>query len=65
MDATCSGYRLSNNIKTLNEPETYAAALFTLREGALPVFTTSFRCPSEYLYFMGLTILCFTMLLRL
>ena len=47
MVPTCSNYRLSSNVKTLNEPETYEAALFTLREGSLPVFATSFRCSSE------------------
>ncbi|KAF8196942.1 hypothetical protein BJ912DRAFT_846451 [Pholiota molesta] len=40
----CVNHRQSPNFKTLGAPSTYAATLFTLREGALPVFTTSWKC---------------------
>ncbi|EIW56144.1 uncharacterized protein TRAVEDRAFT_129214 [Trametes versicolor FP-101664 SS1] len=35
---------VEKDIMTLTEPITYRATLFTLREGALPIFTTSLYC---------------------
>ena len=46
----CIGHRHSNNIKTLTEPVTYKATLFTLREGSLPIYTTSLYCRGKYIF---------------
>lgn len=40
----CEHYRESDDIATLAEPVTHKATLFTLHNGALPVFTTSTYC---------------------
>ncbi|KAF9477654.1 hypothetical protein BDN70DRAFT_810293 [Pholiota conissans] len=46
----CPNFRTPNesNIMTLSDPSTYTGTLFTLREGALPVFTTSLYCRGCY-----------------
>lgn len=43
----CPNYRADGSL-TLREPTTHAASLFTLSEGALPVFTTSLYCRGAY-----------------
>lgn len=40
----CPNYRQNNDVMTLTEPTSYRATLFTLRDGALPVHTTSLYC---------------------
>ncbi|KAI0823321.1 hypothetical protein BC628DRAFT_1325118 [Trametes gibbosa] len=40
----CRNHRSTDNVKTLTEPVSHRATLFTLREGALPVHTTSLYC---------------------
>ncbi|KAJ7454472.1 hypothetical protein FB451DRAFT_1280048 [Mycena latifolia] len=42
----CSNHRTDENMLTLTEPLTYSATLFTLKFGALPVYTTSLYCRS-------------------
>ncbi|KAJ7092220.1 hypothetical protein C8R44DRAFT_750333 [Mycena epipterygia] len=42
----CPNHRAGENISTLVEPLTYNATLFTLRHGALPIYTTSLYCRS-------------------
>ncbi|KAI0350653.1 hypothetical protein OH77DRAFT_1572366 [Trametes cingulata] len=44
LERTCVNHRPSDEIMTLTEPLSYRATLFTLREGALPVYTTSLYC---------------------
>ncbi|KAF9537886.1 hypothetical protein CPC08DRAFT_824680 [Agrocybe pediades] len=40
----CRNHRDTDEIKTLSDPVTYKGSLFTLRQGALPVFSTSVYC---------------------
>ncbi|KAF4621729.1 hypothetical protein D9613_012176 [Agrocybe pediades] len=40
----CKNHRDNNVFATLTSGSTYAATLFTLREGILPIFTTSLSC---------------------
>lgn len=40
----CPRFHSSNTVKMLTEPVTHKATLFTLREGSLPIYTTSFYC---------------------
>ncbi|KAF8158569.1 hypothetical protein B0H34DRAFT_656485 [Crassisporium funariophilum] len=40
----CKNYRTSNSIRTLTNACTYKATLFTLREGTMPIFSTSLYC---------------------
>ncbi|KAJ2976816.1 hypothetical protein NUW54_g11507 [Trametes sanguinea] len=42
----CNNYRESEEVRTLTEPVTYRATLFTMRDGALPIHTTSLYCHS-------------------
>ncbi|TFY69096.1 hypothetical protein EVJ58_g607 [Rhodofomes roseus] len=48
LNAACGHYRNDDAIATLTDPITYRATLFTLREGALPVFVTSVYCRGCY-----------------
>ncbi|KAF4609858.1 hypothetical protein D9613_010386 [Agrocybe pediades] len=41
----CINHRPDNSFTTLSDSSTYPAALFTLREGILPVYATSLSCP--------------------
>ncbi|KAF4614627.1 hypothetical protein D9613_003186 [Agrocybe pediades] len=43
-NVSCGNYRATDDIRTLGEPATYKASLFTLRSGALPVYSTSLYC---------------------
>lgn len=45
---SCKNFRQSSDTLTLTEPISYRATLFTLREGALPIHTTSLYCHCEY-----------------
>ncbi|KAJ6455114.1 hypothetical protein C8R47DRAFT_1251149 [Mycena vitilis] len=40
----CRNSHKDSNILTLTDPLTYSATLFTLRHGAIPIFTTSLYC---------------------
>ncbi|PPQ64861.1 hypothetical protein CVT26_002579 [Gymnopilus dilepis] len=40
----CPNFRASNDVRTLKEPRTYKATLFTLRQGTMPIYTTSLYC---------------------
>ncbi|KAJ7670033.1 hypothetical protein DFH06DRAFT_1083660 [Mycena polygramma] len=43
-DSRCINHRDSDDIMTLTEPLTHKASLYTLRNGALPVYTSSLYC---------------------
>ncbi|KAJ7627805.1 hypothetical protein DFH06DRAFT_1272919 [Mycena polygramma] len=40
----CRNHHEDGNILTLTDPLTYSSTLFTLRHGAIPIFTTSLYC---------------------
>ena len=40
----CARYRVDSSVCTLSEPVSYKATLFTLQNGVLPVFATSYYC---------------------
>ncbi|KAF9540662.1 hypothetical protein CPC08DRAFT_770760 [Agrocybe pediades] len=47
----CGNHREDNDVRTLGDPITYKGSLFTLRKGALPVYTSSlycFKCNRRY-----------------
>ncbi|PPQ87552.1 hypothetical protein CVT26_010631, partial [Gymnopilus dilepis] len=44
MSKDCTAHRASDTTRTLTDPRTHKARLFTLREGALPIYTTSLYC---------------------
>lgn len=43
-DLHCKNYRADDLLLTLSDPVTHKASLFTLRYGALPVYSTSLYC---------------------
>lgn len=51
-DDQCINYRRDDSLKirTLTDPVTHKATLFTLNEGPLPVYTTSFYCKGTSLH---------------
>jgi len=44
INSACPNHRDDNEVATLSDPSTYRATLFTLRDGALPVYVTSLYC---------------------
>ncbi|KAJ7626185.1 hypothetical protein FB45DRAFT_1085094, partial [Roridomyces roridus] len=40
----CPNHRDSNDVMTLTEPLTHKATLYTLRNGVLPIYSTSLYC---------------------
>ncbi|KAJ7924649.1 hypothetical protein B0H13DRAFT_1601503 [Mycena leptocephala] len=44
----CINHRDSDDTMTLTEPMTHKATLYTLRNGALPVYTTSLHCRGKF-----------------
>ncbi|PPQ87549.1 hypothetical protein CVT26_010640, partial [Gymnopilus dilepis] len=44
MSKDCTAHRASDTTRTLTDPRMHKARLFTLREGALPIYTTSLYC---------------------
>jgi CxC5 like cysteine cluster associated with KDZ transposases len=46
--AGCPNFRENEDVVTLTEPVSHKATLFTLRDGALPVHSTSLYCRGVY-----------------